>query len=253
MNVKGKAAVITGGGTGVGQATALSLAKLGCSVLVNYSRSQQAAEETAAEAAKNGVKAIAFKADVSVDSECKAMMKKALEEFSRLDILVNNAATTRLIAHEDMDSVLDEDWERILMVNLKGPFQCTRAAREALDACGDGVIVNVASVAGIKAIGTCIPYANSKAGLINQTLALARVLGPNIRVNCIAPGFIDGSWLKKELGDNYDGYKQMVESRAPLGKVSQPQDIADAILSLITGSNLVTGQIVTVDGGSLLN
>ena len=253
MDPKGKAAVITGGGTGVGQATALSLAKLGCSVLVNYSRSQEAAEETAAEAARHGVKAFAYKADVSVDAECRAMMKNAVDEFGRLDILVNNAATTRLIPHQELDSVTDDDWERILMVNLKGPFQCSRAANAALNASGDGVIINVASVAGIKAVGTSIPYCNSKAGLINQTLALARVFGPHVRVNCIAPGFIDGSWLKKELGKDYNVYKQMVENSVPLGKVCKPQDVADAILSVITGSNLMTGQIIAVEGGMLLN
>mgnify|MGYP005636527841 CR=1 FL=1 len=253
MELKGKAAVITGGGTGVGRATALSLAKLGCSVLVNYSRSQKEAEETAAEAAKFGVKTIAYKADVSVDAECRAMIKKAADDFGRLDILVNNAGTTRLVPHHELDSVTDEDWERILMVNLKGPFQCSRAAKEALDASGDGIIINIASIAGIKAVGTSIPYCNSKAGLINQTIALARVLGPTIRVNCIAPGFIDGEWLKKSLGKDYDAIKQIAEGSAPLGKVCKPEDVADAILSLITGSKLITGQIIAVEGGMLLS
>ncbi len=253
MDLNGKAAVITGGGTGVGQATGIELAKKGCSVLVNYSRSKVEAEETATSIAKHGVKTLAFKADVSVDSECRAMINAAKEEFGRLDIIVNNAATTRIIAHQDLEGVTEEDWERTLMVNLKGPFLCTRAAKDLLIASGDGMIINVASIAGVKAVGSSIPYCASKAGLINMTIALARSLAPEIRVNCVAPGFIDGSWLQKEFGKDFDALKQMYEQNAPLGKVCKPTDVADAILSLITGSKLVTGQVIVCDGGVLLN
>jgi len=181
MDLKGKAAVITGGGTGVGQATGIELAKRGCSVLVNYSRSKTEAEETAKSIAGYGVKALTFKADVSVDSECRAMIGTAKEEFGRLDILVNNAGTTRSVAHQDLEGVTDEDWERTLMVNLKGPFLCTRAAKDLLMDSGDGMIINVASIAGVKAVGSSIPYCASKAGLINMTTALASKVDPNVK------------------------------------------------------------------------
>ncbi|MFN0085777.1 MAG: SDR family NAD(P)-dependent oxidoreductase, partial [Blastocatellia bacterium] len=169
MEIAGKAAVVTGGGTGVGRATALSLAQRGCSVLINYSRSKDEAEATAAEVAQLGVKGLAVRADVANDADCRRMIEVAVREFGRLDILVNNAATTAFIKHDDLEGVTDEVWQRILTVNLMGPFQCARAARAALLASGNGEIVNVSSVAGLAGIGSSIPYAASKAALNNLT------------------------------------------------------------------------------------
>ncbi|MCP4755013.1 MAG: SDR family oxidoreductase [Proteobacteria bacterium] len=249
MEVLGKAAIITGGGTGVGRATGLALAKLGCSVLVNYSRSRKAAEQTAADIEKLGVKALPWKADVSVDSECRAMTKAAIDAFGQVSILVNNAGTTSFINHRDLDAVKDEDWERLLNVNLKGPFQCARAVKEPIDAAGGGAIVNVASTAGINAQGSSIPYCASKAGLINLTISLARIMAPAIRVNAVAPSFIAGSWLEQGLGENYGKMKERMEKKAPLHKVCEPEDVADAILGFIIGSDLITGQIMQCDGG----
>ncbi len=252
MQLSEKAALITGGGTGVGRATALELARQGCSVLVNYSRSRDEAEQTVAEIQALGAKAISFQADVADDAACRDMVSAAVEAFGRLDILVNNAGTTTFIPHADLDRVTDDDWNRILSVNLKGPFYCARAARVPMQAAGGGIIINVASVAGIAAIGSSIPYAASKAGLINMTIALARVLGPQIRVNAVAPGFITGRWLQKGLGAGYDIMKKSIEQRTPLGRVCDPEDVAAAIMSLITGSELVTGQTLVVDGGMIL-
>lgn len=252
MQLSGKAAVITGGGTGVGRATALELARLGCSVLVNYSRSRDEAEQTVAELRGLGVRAMSYRADVAVDEQCRAMIDAAAKEFGRLDILVNNAGTTSFITHGDLDRVTDGDWDRILGVNLKGPFHCIRAARKHMESAGSGIVVNVASVAGIAAIGSSIPYAASKAALINMTIALARVLGPKIRVNAVAPGFITGRWLQQGLGPAYDMVKQSMEQRTPLSRVCDPEDVAAAILSLITGSQLITGQTLVVDGGMIL-
>jgi 3-oxoacyl-[acyl-carrier protein] reductase len=252
MNIHGKAAVVTGASRGVGRATALALAQGGCSVLINYSHSRAAAEQTAAEVQRLGVKAVCCQADVSDDQACREMMETAARAFGRLDILVNNAGTTHFIPHANLEDVKDEHWNQILGVNLKGPFQCSRAARPHLDASGQGAIVNVASIAGIAGTGSSIPYCASKAGLINLTISLARVLAPKIRVNAVAPGFIAGEWLKKGLGANYEAAKQARESQAVLGKVCQPEDVAAAILSLVTGSDLVTGQTLVCDGGSLI-
>jgi 3-oxoacyl-[acyl-carrier protein] reductase len=252
MQVEGKAAIITGAGTGVGRATALQLAGLGCSVLVNYHRSRDEAQQTAADAGALGVKAIAVQGDVADDAACRGMVESALKAFGRLDVLVNNAGATRFIAHSDFDAVEPDDWDGIMAVNVRGPFQCARAARSALAADGGGEIVNVSSVAGMRGIGSSIPYCASKAALNNLTLTLARSLAPEIRVNAVAPGFITGRWLKAGLGPAYEPMKAAFEKRAPLGKVCDPDDVADAIVSLVTGSDLVTGQILACDGGVLI-
>ena len=253
MTMEGKAAIVTGGGTGVGRSTCLKLAQLGCNVLVNYSRSQTQAEETAAELEKLGVKALPWKANVSVDADVKEMVKAAVDTFGNLHYLVNNAGTTRFIRDFKLDEVQDEDWDNIMSVNLKGPFQCARAVKDPINESGGGAIVNVASTAGINGMGSSIPYCTSKAGLINLTITLARVLAPAIRVNAVAPSFIEGDWLKKGFGKNYDKLKEANEKRAVLGKVSTADDVADAIMSFITGSGSVTGQVMVVDGGRSLS
>jgi 3-oxoacyl-[acyl-carrier protein] reductase len=252
MEIEGKAAIVTGASSGVGKATAMRLAARGCSVLVNYNRSVEAAEQVAHEAEALGVKAIAFRADVSKDADCVAMVAEATAAFGRLDVLVNNAGTTRFIDHNDLDGVSDDAWDEILGVNLKGPFQCTRAARAALEASGDADVVMTSSIAGLAGIGSSIPYCTSKAGLNIMVVALARVLGPNIRVNGVAPGFIDGEWLAAGLGDAYEPVKKMQQARSPLGRVSTPDDVAQAILSIVTGSDLVTGHVLPVEGGALI-
>jgi 3-oxoacyl-[acyl-carrier protein] reductase len=252
MDLSGKAALITGGGTGVGRATAIELAQQGCHVLVNYSRSAEDAEKTKVDLEAFGVKALAHQADVSDDAQCRAMVDAAVGAFGRLDILVNNAGTTTFVAHSDLEGLSNEDWDRILGVNLKGPFFMARAAQKALQDSGEGVIVNVSSVAGVRGIGSSIPYCASKAALINLTITLARALAPTVRVNCVAPGFITGRWLQAGFGDMYETIKETNEKRSPLGKVCDPEDVADAIMSFITGSKLVTGETLVVDGGMLI-
>jgi 3-oxoacyl-[acyl-carrier protein] reductase len=252
VNLDGKAAVVTGAGTGVGAATARALARRGCAVLANYSRSKQGAEETAAAAASAGVKSLAFRADVSDDGDCRAMVEAAVSELGRLDVLVNNAGTTTFIPHADLEKVDAEAWQSIMAVNVAGPFQCARAAKAAMEANDGGEVVNVSSVAGLIGTGSSIPYCASKAALNNLTVTLARVLAPKIRVNAVAPGFIDGSWLREGLGPAYEAVKGHVTSRAVLGRVSTPEDIAGAILSLIEGPDLVTGHVLPVEGGMML-
>ena len=252
MEVEGRAALITGGGTGVGRATALDLARRGCSVAVNYSRSADDAEQTAADARALGVRALAVQADVADDAQCRSLVETAVAELGRLDALVQSAGVTVFVPHADLDKVQAQDWEHLMAVNVVGAFQCARAARGPLETAGDGEIVNVSSVAGIAGVGSSIPYCASKAALNNLTLTLARALAPKIRVNAVAPGFITGRWLAGGLGDAYDAIKGAMEARAPLGRVCDPEDVAAAILSLVTGSDLVTGQIMAVDGGMLI-
>ena len=249
MDLSGKAAIVTGAGTGVGRATALALASAGCDVVVNYSRSKDAAEAVAAEAAASGVRAIAVQASVAEDDDCRRLVGAATEAFGRLDVLVNNAGTTSFIPHHDLDAVTAETWTSIMGVNLIGPFQMARAAATALKADGGGQIVNISSVAGVYGTGSSIPYCASKAGLNNLTVTLSRVMGPEVQVNTVCPGFIDGSWLQEGFGDAFDAIKQSVVDRTLLGAVCTPEDVKDAIFGFLLGSKLMTGEILVVDGG----
>ena len=246
-------AIVTGGGTGVGAATSIQLAKLGGSVVVNYSKSRAEAEATVAEIVASGGRAIAVQADVADDAACRVMVARTLETYGRVDLLVNCAGTTDFIPFDDLDQVTDEVWQRIYQVNVIGAFHSARAVREPMLASGGGQIINVSSVAAQLGQGSSIPYCCSKAALDNLTVSLARTLAPRIRVNGVAPGFIAGRWTQNGLGDRYDGLVAAYEKTLPLGQVCTPDDIAQGIVSLVTGSPLVTGQTLTVDGGMMIS
>ena len=252
MNIEGNVALVTGAGTGVGAATARLLASKGCRLVVNYRKSEEEAEQVVASVAKAGGEAFAVQADVAVDAEARAIVEATHERYGRLDVLVNNAGITEFIPFDDLDAVTDEAWLRLYQVNVVGAFHCARAAAVVMrETSGeDGAeIVNVGSIAGLKATGSCMPYAASKAALHNLTVALARTLAPKIRVNAVAPGFISGRWLQDGLGEGYEETKQAFEKTMPLQAVCDPSDVAAAIVSLVEGSDLVTGQILGCDGG----
>ena len=194
-------------------------------------------------------KAIAVQADVANDDDCRRLVETAVDSFGRLDVLVNNAGTTSFIPHHDLESVTAETWQNIMGVNLIGPFQMARAAAGALKASGAGQIVNVSSVAGVYGTGSSIPYCASKAALNNLTVTLARVMGPEVQVNTVCPGFIDGSWLQEGFGDAFEAIKQSVVDKSLLRAVCTPDDVKDAIFGFLLGSKLTTGEIVVVDGG----
>jgi 3-oxoacyl-[acyl-carrier protein] reductase len=252
MTVPIQAAIVTGGGTGVGRATALRLAAQGCNVLVTYSKSRDEAERTAGEIEEHGVKAIALQADVADDQACRRMVDSAVKAFGRVDFLLNNAGTTKFVLAPDLEGLLAEDWQRIFSVNVVGTFQCARAVKEPMLAGGGGQIINISSVAAFAAKGSSIAYAASKGAVNNLTIALARALAPKIRVNAIAPGFITGRWLEQGLKDGYENAMATVASQCPLERVSEPDDIAAAVMSLANGSTMVTGQILICDGGMLI-
>ena len=252
MEIEGKVAVVTGASRGVGAATARALAKRGCSVLINYAQSTASAEGVCEEVKALGVGAAVFQGDIADDAVCRGTVDAAVAAFGRLDILVNNAGTTRFIPHSDLDAVTDEVWSRLMEVNLKAPFQCARAARPHLEEGGSGEIVSVASVAAFTGRGSCIPYCASKAALVTMTKSLARIMGPAIRVNAVAPGFIKGDWLREGVGENYEAFLAEKEAEAPLQNACAPEDVAAAILSLIEGSDLVTGETLTCDAGHSL-
>lgn len=239
-----KVALITGGGTGVGRATTLQLAARGYEVIVNYSRSQDDAEATAAEAGEHGVRAIPLQCDVSDDAQVRTMLERIRGEFGRLDVLVNNAGMTHFVTHTDLEAMTEDKWDQILAVNLKGPFFVSRAAIPLMRSGGGGAIVNVASVAGLAGAGSSIAYAASKGGLITMTKSLARAFAPDIRVNAVCPGVILSRWL--------EGHEEMLDAAlkiTPLRKASSPDDIADVILFLACDAGMMTGQALVVDGG----
>ena len=253
MEIAGKVAVVTGSSSGVGRATAELLAELGAAVVVNYNRGAEAANEIVEGVTSRGGKAIAVQADVRSDADCRRLIQSAVDEFGALQILVNNAGMTHFIAHDDLEAVTDEVWDDIIGANLRGVFNCSRAAAPHMRAAGEGAIVNVSSVAGAGGGGSCIPYAASKAGVNVITKSLARVLGPEIRINTIAPGFIEGRWLRGGLGEaTYEAGRQRLSETAPLRGVATPETCADAIVALIERNVFVTGQTVTVDGGATL-
>jgi 3-oxoacyl-[acyl-carrier protein] reductase len=250
MDIRGKTAIITGSAVGVGRATALDLARRGANVVINYSRSEDDAREATRLVEEAGGRALLLRADVSKDEQVRDMVKRTVEHFGGLHILVNNAATTHFVQFADLEGMKEEYWDDIYNVNVKGAFFCSRAAAPEIKRGGGGAIVNVASVAGVRAIGSSIAYAASKAALINMTVALARVLGPEVRVNCVAPGFIDTRWLRNGLGEQiFEAARAHETNRAPLKDVCTPETVSQLILSLIEGADMVTGQTVVIDGG----
>jgi 3-oxoacyl-[acyl-carrier protein] reductase len=246
MDLQGKAAIVTGGGVGTGRAVVLDLARRGCDVAVNYSRSKTEAEQTAHDASELGVRVVCIQADVRDDAAVRSMTEEVGAVFGRLDVLVNNAGVTRHIDHADLEGADDEAWSFIFETNVRGTFSCTRAATPRLREDGGGAIVNLSSVAGVYAIGSSIPYCASKAAINNMTVSLARALAPAIRVNAVAPGFIDTRWWSER--EHYEAIKELAAAAAPLGAVCTPEDVSKVVVDLAT-SDLVTGQIVVVDGG----
>jgi ketoreductase RED2 len=221
---------------------ARALADAGAAVVVNSATSVEAGEKVAASLPR----AAYVQADIGDATGCTALVEATLDRFGRLDVLVNNAGTTKVIAHEDLDGATDEIWQRIFDVNVLGAWHLTRAAVPALRESGDGLVVNISSVAGLRPAGSSIPYAVSKAALNHLTVLLARVLGPQIRVNAVAPGLVDTPWTAW-----WGPLKDQVAADTPLKRYAQPADVAEAVMGLVR-SGFVTGQVVTVDGGHSL-
>lgn len=255
MNLSGKAAIITGGGTGLGAAAALKLAERGVNIAINFSRSAKEAEETAAAIRDKGVKALCVKADVRDDADCRAFAAEAHKAFGRIDMLVNNAGITRHARHSDLDALSAQDFLDIYHVNVVGPWHMVRACLPALKASGFGTVVNVASVAGKFGVGSSPAYAASKGALITLTQSMARALAPEVRVNAIAPGFIGTRWFKDRLGaDGYAAMVGQVEGAMPLRKAGTPEEVADWIVFLCAeGAQLTTGEAILIDAGAHLD
>ncbi|MFP7732105.1 SDR family NAD(P)-dependent oxidoreductase [Priestia aryabhattai] len=241
-----KVFIITGGGTGVGKATALKLADKGAKLVINYSASEKEAKKVVEEIVEKGNMAFAFKANVAVEHEVNEMIHQTIVQFGRLDGLVNNASITAQIPMNDLESATDDVWDSLYAVNVKGMFHCVKAVAPHMKKQKSGAIVNVGSVAGTTGIGSSIPYAASKAAIHTMTKSLAIALAPDIRVNCISPGAVDTRWWS----GNEDKMYQLA-GNLPLQRISSPEDIADAILFQLKQES-VTGQVFTIDNGQTL-
>ncbi len=240
-----KAAIVTGSSSGIGAATAIELSKRGWGVAINYSKSADKAKAVAAKCKD----AILVQADTGEDADCRKLVKAALDRWGRLDALVNNAGTTKFVKHPDLDGLSADDFLRIYRVNVVGPFQMARACAPALKS-AKGAVVNVSSVAAQLGTGSSIAYAASKSALNAMTYSLARVLGPEVRVNAVCPGYVDTPWQHSALGD--DGAAKAAErysSMVPLRDYARPEDVAETIVWLIEGARQVTGEAIFVDGG----
>lgn len=243
----GKVALVTGGSSGIGRATVMQLAAQRARVVVNYRQSAAAAAAVVAEVCQGGGEALALQGDVAVEEDRKNLVSVIEKTWGRLDFLVNNAGGTVFLPQGDLEALSEEIWDRTMDVNAKGAFFMAKAAAPLLRA-SHGAIVNVSSTASLNAIGSSIAYSASKAALNNLTLALALALAPRVRVNAVAPGFVDTPWLERGFGERLPAMRQWVGSRTPLGEVVRPEQVAQAILSLLTLPQ-VTGQILVVDGG----
>jgi len=241
-------ALITGAATGIGRAAALALTEAGFDVAINYSRSESAARETAALAQAKGAKTLLFKCDVSDDPSVRKMLAAVEQEFGRLDALVNNAGTTSTVKPSDFEAMTAEEWDRVFAVNVRGMFQVTRAATPLLKA-ARGSVVNTASIVGLRPGPQPLPYAASKAAVVSLTKLLALNLAPDVRVNAVAPGWMEGDWMKRMLADRYDDLMARRAKSTPLRRCATAEDVAEVIVSLITGNRFVNGEIIVIDGG----
>lgn len=243
------AALITGASRGIGRAAALALAERGYDLVVNYAASETAAQEVAGEARELGAKAMTAQADVADETAVTHMVQAAQREYGRLDALVNNAGVTIDVPPSDLGALVMSDWDRVFAVNVRGTFQVTRACVPLLREAADPAIVNTASIAGLRPGPQPFPYAASKAAVVNLTRTLAGALGPHIRVNAVAPGWMEGEWMRYRLGGNYDRLMERRARMTPLGRCVTAADVAETIASLVTSNPFVTGEVIVIDGG----
>jgi 3-oxoacyl-[acyl-carrier protein] reductase len=229
------------------------LAAAGLNVVVNYTKSAAEAEATAEACRALGVEALAVQGDVAVDADCRALVAAALEAWGGLDVLVNNAGTTRFAEANDLESLTKDDFDEIFAVNVTGAYQLTRAAAPHLKAADSGSVVNVSSHSGFSGIGSSMAYAASKGALNTLTLSLARALAPEVRVNAVCPGFVDTRWMAGQLDETeMADFRARAAEIAPLKLLVTPDQVAEAVCWFALGGRAITGQLLVIDGGTHL-
>ncbi len=248
MNDAKGAALVTGASSGIGRAAAVALAGAGHQVTINYARNADGARQTAQACADAGADTLVHGCDVADEAGVRAMVAAHVERFGRLDVLINNAGTTTMTPPADLEGLEMEVWDRIFAVNVRGLFQVSRAAAPHLKK-ARGCIVNSASIVGLRPGPQPFPYAASKAAVISLTKTLAGALAPEVRVNAVAPGWMEGAWMERMLGENYEGLMARRARYTPLQRCVTAEDVADTMLSLVTANRFVTGEIIVIDGG----
>ncbi|HTT37208.1 MAG TPA: SDR family oxidoreductase [Burkholderiales bacterium] len=245
MQLKGTVAIVTGGNGGLGQRICHALARAGSDVAVVYAQSREGAQAVAAELKSTGVRAEAMACDVTSPSQVQDLVSRVLDTFGRLDILINDAAYNKWIAFPDLDGLSYDEWQKILAVNLTGPMLCIKAVAPAMRKQGAGRIVNIASIAGLSPSGSSIPYAVSKAGLIHLTRCMAVGLAPAILVNCIAPGYLEGTRATSNLNA---AYRERAREGALLKRAADKDDVANQVVAMCE-TDSITGQTLVIDAG----
>jgi 3-oxoacyl-[acyl-carrier protein] reductase len=248
-----KVCVITGSSSGIGAASAILFSQRGFDVCVNYSRDAKPAEKVGAICAGHGANVLIERADVAVDSQCVQLARHVMERFGRCDVLVNNAGTTKFVDIKNLDGLDADDFQKIYAVNVIGAFQMTRAFAPHLKAGAAGAVVNVSSIASLLGSGSSIAYVASKGALNALTLSLARALGPEVRVNAVAPGMVDSPWLRNGLGpERFTAMRANYESSSALASLVSPEDVAQTVFYLGAVASKTTGEVHVVDGGRRL-
>ncbi len=245
MDLKGKVAVVTGGNGGLGQRICHALAKEGCQIAVVYAQSKAQAEGVARDLGQHQVAAAAFACDVTKREQVQALVDDVVKRFGRLDILINDAAYNKAIAFTDLDGLSFEEWTKIMDINLTGPMLLTKAVAPVMKKGGAGRIVNIASVAGLGPTGSSIAYAVSKAGLIHLTKCMAVALAPQVLVNCVAPGLLEGTRATANLAP---GSVEKGRAGSLLGVAADKDDVADQVVTMCR-TNTTTGQTLVIDAG----
>jgi 3-oxoacyl-[acyl-carrier protein] reductase len=245
LRLKGQVALVTGGGTGIGRGISLAFAREGAAVVLNYQKSKEKAEATVQQIRGGGGHAVAVQADVRREADCKRLVDETVRESGRLDVLVNNAGWTQFVPHQDFDGLTDEIWRKVLDTNLLGAWYCIKHAAPVMREQGRGAIINVTSVAAFSGKGSSVAYAASKAALGSLTRSLARVLGPTIRINSIAPGLVETDWWAGASPAVFEaGRREVFTPELPT-----PEDCGEAALFLAAEARATTGTTIFVDGG----
>jgi 3-oxoacyl-[acyl-carrier protein] reductase len=247
-----RVALVTGGASGIGAATCVAFAEREFDVALCYRSRASEAEAVAERCSAAGANVLLLQSDIGEDADCCAAVAASVERFGGIDAVINSAGATQFVPMTDLEGITADDFERVYRINAVGPFQLVRAAAPALRA-RRGAVVNVSSVAGIVGNGSSMAYVASKAALNALTLALARTLGPEIRVNAVLPGLVETDWVRRGIGDAaYDSVHEQWANSAALGKVATPEEVAAHIVFLAADAGLMTGQLMCIDAGFML-
>ncbi len=251
MDDSRKVAIVTGSATGVGAAAAVLLAGRGCQVVINYTKSAAEAADTARRCEACGAEALIFQGDVGDDAACRAMVEAAFGRWGRIDYLINNAARTKFNPYADLEGLSAEDFLDIYRVNVVGAYQMVRAVLPHMKRAGRGAIVNTSSIGSFTGVSSSMAYAASKAALNLLTKSLALTLGPEVRVNAVAPGAIQTRWMQTVMSpDAHEQYLKQAAAAVPLKAVATPEQVAEVLVWFLEGASLVTGEVLLVDAGA---